>query len=31
MEDFEEFKPIPIIVDGDYTVQSWADKKGLPI
>lgn len=30
MEDFREFEPIPIIVDAEYTVDSWADKKGLP-
>lgn len=30
MEDFKEFDPIPVIVDGDYTTTSWADKKGLP-
>lgn len=31
MEYFPEFNPVPIIVDGDYTTTSWADKKGLPI
>lgn len=31
MEDFPEFSPIPIVVDGDYTTESWADKKGLPL
>jgi len=30
MEDYREFDPIPIIVDGEYTATSWADKKGLP-
>lgn len=30
MEDFPEFHPIPIRVDGDYTITSWADKKKLP-
>jgi DNA polymerase-1 len=30
MEDYPEFAPIPIIVDGDYTTKSWADKKPLP-
>lgn len=31
MERFPEFDPIPVVVDGDYSTQSWADKKGLPI
>lgn len=30
MEDYPEFLPIPIIVDGDYTTKSWADKRPLP-
>jgi len=30
MEAFPEFAPIPIKVDGDYSVTSWADKKKLP-
>ena len=31
MERFPEFDPIPVVVDGDYSTQSWADKKGLPV
>jgi DNA polymerase I len=31
MERFPEFAPIPITVDGEYTTQSWADKRGLPL
>lgn len=31
MERFPEFDPIPVVVDGDYSTQSWADKKGLPL
>ena len=30
MEAFPEFDPIPVIVNGDYTTTSWADKKALP-
>jgi DNA polymerase-1 len=30
MEDYSEFSPIPIRVDGDYTVRSWSDKTKLP-
>jgi DNA polymerase-1 len=30
MEAFPEFTPIPIKVDGDYSITSWADKKKLP-
>lgn len=30
MEDYPEFSPIPIVVDGDYTLKSWADKQKLP-
>jgi DNA polymerase-1 len=30
MEDFNEFSPIPIVVDGDYTITNWAEKKALP-
>lgn len=30
MERYPEFGPIPIVVDGDYSVTSWADKKKLP-
>ena len=29
MEDFAEFQPIPIVVDGEYTTTSWADKKSI--
>lgn len=31
MERFPEFSPIPIVVDGEYSVKSWADKKSLPL
>lgn len=31
MEDYPEFAPIPIVVDGEYSTTSWADKKPLPI
>lgn len=31
MEDYPEFSPIPIVVDGDYTTKSWADKQKLPM
>lgn len=31
MERFPEFNPIPIVVDGDYSAISWADKKALPL
>lgn len=31
MEDYPEFAPIPIVVDGDYSTTSWADKKSLPL
>lgn len=31
MEHYPEFSPIPIVVDGDYTTKSWADKKSLPL
>ena len=31
MEHFPEFNPIPVVVDGDYSTQSWADKKALPL
>jgi DNA polymerase-1 len=31
MEAFPEFNPIPIVVDGDYTTESWADKRPLPL
>lgn len=27
MEDFKEFAPIPIIVDAEYTVTDWSEKK----
>lgn len=30
MEDFPEFHPIPIVVDGQYTVTNWAEKQDLP-
>jgi hypothetical protein len=30
MEDFNEFQPIPVIVDGEYADTSWAEKKALP-
>ena len=30
MEDFSEFAPIPIIVDGEYTLTNWSEKKSLP-
>ena len=30
MEDFPEFSPIPIVVDGEYSTASWADKIPLP-
>lgn len=30
MEDFPEFSPIPVVVDGEYTTKSWADKAKLP-
>lgn len=29
MEDFPEFAPVPIIVDGEYTLTSWADKQSI--
>jgi DNA polymerase-1 len=31
MEDFPEFSPIPIVVDGEYTVTNWAEKIPLPM
>lgn len=31
MEDYREFEPVPIVADGEYTITSWSDKKGLPI
>lgn len=31
MEDFPEFQPIPIIVDGEFTVTNWAEKAHLPL
>lgn len=31
MEDFPQFSPIPIVVDGAYTTSSWADKVDLPV
>lgn len=31
MEDFSMFDPIPIIVDAEYTVTSWADKQKVPL
>ena len=30
LERFPEFSPIPILVDGSYTVTSWAEKTALP-
>ncbi len=30
MEDFPEFAPIPITVDGQYTETNWAEKHSLP-
>jgi DNA polymerase-1 len=30
MQRFPEFAPIPILVDGDYTITSWAEKTKLP-
>lgn len=30
MEAYPEFYPIPVIVDGEYSVKSWADKQPLP-
>jgi DNA polymerase I-like protein with 3'-5' exonuclease and polymerase domains len=27
MEDYPEFKPIPITVSGAYTVTNWAEKQ----
>ena len=31
MEDYEEFKPIPIIVDSEYTLTNWSEKRGLKL
>lgn len=31
MERFPEFSPIPIKVDGQYTVTNWAEKHALPL
>jgi DNA polymerase I-like protein with 3'-5' exonuclease and polymerase domains len=31
MEDFSQFAPIPILVDGQYSTQSWSDKQSLPL
>ncbi|OGO08174.1 MAG: hypothetical protein A2Y61_00385 [Chloroflexi bacterium RBG_13_60_13] len=30
MERFPEFDPIPVVVAGDYTTDSWASKRKLP-
>ena len=30
MEAFPEFAPIPILVDGSYSTESWASKQALP-
>lgn len=30
MARFPEFDPVPIVVDGEYTTKSWADKRKLP-
>lgn len=30
MEAFDELAPTPVIVDGEYAVTSWAEKKDLP-
>lgn len=31
MEAYPEFNPIPVVVDGEYSVASWADKQPLPL
>ena len=31
MERYPEFDPIPIVVDGEYSTKSWADKSALPL
>ena len=31
MEAYPEFHPIPIKVDGDYSVTNWAEKISLPL
>jgi DNA polymerase I len=31
MEAYPEFQPIPVVVDGEYTMKSWADKQALPM
>jgi DNA polymerase-1 len=31
MENYPEFHPIPIIVDGQYTITNWAEKLPLPL
>jgi len=31
MEDFDDFSPIPVLVDGEYADQHWGDKKPLPM
>lgn len=30
MENYSEFDPIPVKVDGEYSLSSWTDKQGLP-
>jgi len=30
MENFPEFAPIPIVVDGEFSITNWAEKKKLP-
>jgi DNA polymerase-1 len=31
MEDFPEFYPIPVLVDGEYSTENWAHKHKLPL
>ena len=31
MERYPEFDPIPILVDGEYSVENWANKQPLPL
>lgn len=31
MEDFPEFHPIPMLVDGEYSTENWAHKHKLPL
>lgn len=30
MEDYDEFAPLPVLVEGKYCIRNWAEKEALP-